>query len=246
MTVKFDCERVQVCHNHIHHTGHEGIDVKEGSRHVRVYGNHLHHVERQALYADAWNRETYDIEFFDNVVHNCMFGLAMCAESSGLLRDVRAYNNVIYDCVGPGLVVADWGGRQHTHEIRHVSFEHNTIHKCGSKWGGGMLIENTEADGVAVRYNIFSATGPPYILINRMPKTLIVDRNLGYGSKGFLGENAVEGDPLFVNPAEGDFRLRLGSPALTGGDAPNLGATPVAHQSDTEHTEKNGGEKGDR
>jgi parallel beta-helix repeat protein len=34
-------EYVEVNYNHIHHTGHEGIDVKEGARHVRVIGNNI-------------------------------------------------------------------------------------------------------------------------------------------------------------------------------------------------------------
>ena len=79
----------------------------------------------------------------------------------------------------------------------------------------------------------FSATGAPYVLINRMPKSLVVDRNLGHGSSGFLGENAAAGDPLFFNPEAGDFRLREGSPAALGEDNPQFGATPA-----TQHQQK--------
>ncbi len=224
VTIKFDSERVEVAHNHIHHTQHEGIDVKEGSRHVSVHDNYLHHVQRQALYADAWNKETYDIEFRDNVVHDSAFGLAMCAETGGLLHDVRAVGNVIYNCPGPGLVVADWGRRGDPHPIRDVAFEHNTVHNCGTEWGGGMLIENTEAEGVVVRANIISAGGPPYILINRMPAALTIDGNLFHGSEGDMGDKPVEADPLFVDPESGDFHLRGGSPAIIPGEPRDLGA----------------------
>lgn len=220
ITVKFDSERVEVAGNHIHHTNNEGIDVKEGSRHVRVHGNHIHHVERQGLYADAWDRETGNIRFYDNVVHDCGFGLAVCAEAGGLLRDVWAYNNVIYNNPGPGLVVADWGRRRASHRIRDVRFLHNTLHNNGRRWGGGMLIENTEAEDVIVRNNIFSSGGPPHILVNRMPKALTVRHNLFHGQGGFTGEAAIEADPLFVDAAADDFHLKAGSPAIDAAGAP--------------------------
>ena len=62
--------------NRIHHTGHEGVDVKEGASHVQVEDNDIHDVERQGLYTDAWNRPTTDIRFTGNRVHACGFGVA--------------------------------------------------------------------------------------------------------------------------------------------------------------------------
>jgi hypothetical protein len=123
-------ENVTVERNHVHHTGHEGIDVKEGARHVRVRDNHLYDVERQALYADAWDKPTFDLRFENNVVHDCMFGAGACSETGGLLSDVWFVNNVIYDLKGPGLFVADWG-RPGTHPIKDLYFVNNTVVRCG-------------------------------------------------------------------------------------------------------------------
>jgi hypothetical protein len=214
LTVKFDSERVEVAHNHIHDTRKEGIDVKEGARHVRVHDNHIHHASSQGLYADAWNRDTGDIRFYNNVVHDCGFGVAACAEAGGLLRDVWFYSNIIYNNAGPGLVVADWGKDHMPHRVQGIRFLHNTLHNNGASWGGGMLIENTEAQDIVVRNNVFSACGPPHILINRMPKSLTIVNNLFHGGGGLMGEDPIQGDPLFVDPAAADFHLRAGSPAI--------------------------------
>jgi len=217
VTVKFGSERVQVRNNHIHHTGHEGVDVKEGSRSVRVFGNHIHHVQRQGLYVDSWNRDTGDVEFFNNVVHDCGFGMGACAETGGLLRDVKFYNNIVYNCPGPGMFVADWGRRRSAHPIDGVAFVNNTMHNCGSRWGGGMLLENAEAENVLVRNNIFSLCGPPAILNRKAPISVAVTHNLFFGEGQATGDSPVIGDPLFVDAEEGDFHLRPGSPAVDAG-----------------------------
>jgi len=53
---------------------------------------------------------------------------------------------------------------------------------------------------------------------------LTVDRNLINGSTQIYGDDAIIGDPKFVNPAGGDFHLREDSPAIDSGssiDAPS-------------------------
>jgi hypothetical protein len=57
---------------------------------------------------------------------------------------------------------------------------------------------------------------------------VVVDHNLIDGYEGHANEtrgtNYVEGDPLFIGPESGDFRLRAGSPAIDVGssvDAPD-------------------------
>ncbi len=109
ITVKIDSDRIQVSNNYIHNSHDEGIDCKEGARNVRVFGNLIRDVERQGLYADAWNRETFNIEFSRNIIHDCGFGMAACSETGGLLHDISYVNNIVYNCDGPGMVIASWG-----------------------------------------------------------------------------------------------------------------------------------------
>ncbi|HEY0865874.1 MAG TPA: right-handed parallel beta-helix repeat-containing protein [Fimbriimonas sp.] len=221
---------------HVHDTMHEGIDVKEGSRHVRVLNNHVHHVERQGLYADAWDSHTYDIRFEGNRVHDCMMGLAACTESGGLLQDVWFVNNVIYDCKGPGMILAKWGHQEMRHDIRDVYFLNNTVVNCGNGgkdgvWGGSMLLENDQAENVWVMNNIFSGSPQDQMRVRHFdlaPKNMEVRNNLVGGPSERFGRGNLYTTPRFVDPARKDFRLHPESPGIDEGAKTPWGGTTDA------------------
>ena len=235
-------EYVEVNYNHIHHTGHEGIDVKEGARHVRVIGNNIHHVDRQGLYVDAWNQQTFDVRFINNVVHDCGFGFVMASEMGGLLKDIWFVNNLIYNNRGPGMGIPRWGedGKSDDGKTnvtpgpgyvskRDLYFINNTIvnnGNPGSSWGGGMYFETDIADNVVVKNNILSGNSGAPILSRdgKRPPNAIIMNNLlfGKGNTDQPGVGNVTGDPLFVDAAKGDFRLRAGSPAINAGASGNV------------------------
>jgi hypothetical protein len=235
-------EYIEVNYNHVHHTGHEGIDVKDGARHVRVVGNHVHHVDRQGLYADSWDKPTYDIRFFNNVVHDCGFGFIMSGEMGGQLNDVWFCNNLVYNNRGPGMGVMKWGedgaGELNVTPAnrpitkKNLYFINNTIvnngNAAGSSWGGGMRFESNKVDNLVVKNNILSGnSGAPLLTIDglRPPNAIIMNNLLfGEGNTNQPGEGNVVGDPLFVDATNGDFRLKRHSPAINAG-AP--GTTPV-------------------
>jgi len=218
---------------HVHHTKHEGIDVKEGSKHVQVLNNHVHDVERQGLYADAWDSDTYDIRFDGNRVHDCMVGLVACTESGGLLRDVWFTNNLIYDCRGPGMLVAKWGNERMGHRIVNVYYLNNTVVNCGnggqaSNWGGGMLLENDQAENVVVMNNILSGSPQKQLQkdhLKLIPKGYTVANNLLDGPTEQFGTGNIVAAPNFVDPAKKDFRLAPNSKAINAGRPhPGIGA----------------------
>jgi hypothetical protein len=218
-------QEVVVARNHIHHTGHEGIDVKEGSKHVRVTDNHVHDVERQALYADAWDVATSDIRFERNRVHDCMFGMAACAETGGVLSDVWFVDNVVYRNHGPGMIVADWGSRDHAHPLRGIHFVNNTIADNGGggrnqNWGGGMVLENASAEDVDVRNNVLSnnLNGQFLIIAGKRPKSWTVENNLVHGQSETIGEKNIIAEAKFADALNGDFRL-IDGPKGVGADA---------------------------
>ncbi|RYG26439.1 DUF1565 domain-containing protein [bacterium] len=223
----------------VHDTFHEGIDVKEGSKHVIVRRNRVHHVERQGLYADAWDADTGHIRFENNVVYDCLVGLVACTESGGLLHDVDFVGNVVYDCRGPGMMLAKWGSEGMTHRITRVAYINNTVVNCsgpsksGGIWAGGMLMENDQAEDVTVMNNVLSGNGYAQLRVslNLPPKRIVAKNNLIDG----VGENLTKGNLVrkarFENAAKKDFRLAAGSPGVNAGAMSSLiGDKDVAGQ----------------
>ena len=154
----------EVAYNHVYDCDKEGIDVKETSAHGTVHHNHVHDVERQGLYVDSWFGVLADVEFYENVVHDCQgAGFALSVEGGELLKDVRFHHNLLYDNLGTGIFFSRWGGDG----LRtNVSIYNNTVHhngygppKAGEKYfwmTGGLYFFSTNLQNVDVRNNIFS------------------------------------------------------------------------------------------
>jgi hypothetical protein len=223
LTVKRSADvTVQNCH--VHDTGHEGIDVKEGAKHVRVLNNHVHHTQAQGLYADAWDSDTFDIRFESNRVHDCMAGACASTESGGFLRDVWFVSNLIYDCRGPGMILTKWGDPKQTHRMENIYFLNNTVVNNGHgsdhpTWGGGMLMENDQASNVVVANNILSNNpdGQLRITMGLPPKSYTARNNLLDGVTQALGTGNVAAPAGFVDAAQKDFRLLPTSKAIDAG-----------------------------
>lgn len=212
--------------------GGEGIDIVNGSSNGKVYKNELYNLNRVALYVDAFKKHTYNIDVFQNIIHNSnSTAFALATELGGLLENVKVYNNIAYNNKGAGLVISTWGDASlPKHPMKDIKIINNTFYNNGYKWGGGILIENPDAENVVIRNNIVSQNKPFQILIKRgVPATnFTVENNLIDGFRNYPGEiygiDAVIESPKFINPSKGDFHLQINSPAIDKGssiDAPD-------------------------
>jgi hypothetical protein len=223
----------EVKRNHVHDNGPdpiggEGIVTKDGSSGGTVWRNQVHNLDRLGIYVDAWDKHTFNIEVYQNVVHDCNDGLVVASEAGGLLENIRVYDNVAYGNRNNGLTVGGWGYDGISHPMQDIWLVNNTLWNNGRvDWGGAISIENHDAQNLVVRNNLCSQNLLYQIRAEAGITGLTVDHNLIDGYRGYedelRGTDFVEGGAKMVNPADGDFHLRFDSPGRGQGspeDAP--------------------------
>lgn len=215
----------EVRHNDVLNCHKEGICIKDGDAYGQVYGNRVHDIQAVGIYVDAWDKHTHHIDVFQNVAHDVLDnnGFALASEMGGLLEEIHVYNNLAYHNRYVGLAVTT-NGDAIAHPMRSLTIINNTFYdNSWETWGGGITIDNPDAQEVIIRNNLVSQNLYFQIAIaTTVPtQTLTVDHNLIDGYRGTEGEtygsDHVVGDPAFVNAASADFHLLASSPAIDAG-----------------------------
>jgi hypothetical protein len=209
----------------------EGICLKDGASNGSAHGNLVQGAHSVGIYIDAWDKHTHDIEVFGNTARaNDGNGIALASEMGGFLENVSVHDNVCDGNRFIGIQVST-NGDSAAHPMAAVAIVNNTCAGNGwEDWGGGIALDNPDARAVVIRNNICSANRYFQLLsVPAVPQAAAsIDHNLVDGFGGTEGEirgrNPVEGDPLFVDPRAGDYRLRAGSPAIDSGSP--LGSSP--------------------
>jgi parallel beta-helix repeat protein len=228
-----DTDTFEVRNNEVLDCKKEGIDAKYGSSNGKIYRNHVHHTDHVGIYIDAFDKHTYNIEVFQNVVHGIVYkdGFTIASEQGGLLENVKIYNNVAYDNQFYGIGISACCPGPSSHPMRNIQIVNNTFYNNGlGEYGGGIAVgDNPDIEGLVIRNNICSQNLSFQIAVdpNVPPENLTVDHNLIDGYRGeqaeIYGDHPVIGDPEFMNPAAAVFYLQSTSPAIDRGssiDAP--------------------------
>ena len=226
----------EISQNNVHNNGSganggEGIDIKQGSHDVNVFNNSVHHLnERIGIYADAWDRYTYNINIYQNTVHDCgNNGMVVQSEMGGTIEYVSFYNNIVYrnkwDGIAVGSVTAS--DTVSSTPVHHIKIINNTLYKNGgisNGWGFGILVNNPDAKDITIRNNICSENSAQ-IGVQQINSGEIIDHNLFYGnntaSGAVYGNDSIIGNPLFINSNSFDFHLQVNSPAIDNGSSAN-------------------------
>ncbi len=205
--------------------GGEGIDVKDGSSNGKIYKNLVHDINRLGIYVDSWDKHTYNIEVFQNIVYNCSGdGFCVVSEAGGLLEDVKIYNNIAYGNEACGLTFGHYGEPAPSRPLRNIKVINNTFYNNGDGgWGGGISVESGDADSIIIRNNILSQNLIFQIQVEVSIPTLNVDHNLIDGYRGYedeiYGSDSVVGNALFIDAPGVDFHLQSNSPAINKGSS---------------------------
>jgi len=112
------------------------------------------------IYVDAWDKHTFNVDVFQNVVHDSANnnGFSLASEAGGLLEDVRVFNNIAYHNRYLGLGISSCcPDLSSSHPMTDIIIINNTFYNNGwTEWGGGIVVGNPEAENVVIRNNIFS------------------------------------------------------------------------------------------
>jgi parallel beta-helix repeat protein len=219
---------------------HHGIYLHYGKGNI-VRDNYISgasgygiHVYDENKYGDSMPRYE-DILIEGNFVTNAnSSGIILSAgESTSLgveMDGVLVRRNIVTNC-SDGITVRYYG------QIRNIEIYNNTMYDNRSN---GISLSAYDVDFVTIQNNILSSNGNRNISISSNLTQLVVSHNLYHDPEsigsGLNDDAPVYGDPLFINPASGDFHLQANSPAIdTGvdvglpynGNGPDIGAYEV-------------------
>jgi len=239
----------EIAFNHIHDTAKEGIDVKERSKNGVVHNNLVENIARQCFYVDAWYGTLENIEWYGNIGRRCGFmGFAVSVENGSgepaVVNNVSFHHNLIDSAQGTGVYFS----RFNADGLRkNVKIYNNTVYNSGHNVGwivGGLALLSDNVHDTQIYDNIFAENSPFQMgasveyggMAGLAQRNITLENNLINGPQNgadmydgsmqpIEGTDTRTGDPQFVNPAAGDFRLKDGSPAKgTGKGGGNIGA----------------------
>jgi len=208
--------------------GGEGIDAKQGAHDGKIHHNYVHDLPRKlGIYVDAYSEHTYKIDVYNNTIHDCADGgMALSSEAGGLLEDINVYNNIAYHNKHYGLNITSWDASiTNNHPMKNIKVINNTFYNNkwnGVSWGGGIVMENLQSEGVIIDNNICSENIEQIMIVDNVNLSeLTLRNNLVFGNQisGLGFNNNIVEDPEFVDEDSANFHLKSTSAAIDAGNS---------------------------
>lgn len=194
------------------------IYVQLGSSDVEIGWNYLRNLRMgHVIQVHTDKSFTYtNVRIHDNVItaanNNDSRGINVGIAQPGTYGAI--YNNILYNVGQNFSGIAMYSGNWKVYN--------NTLYNIYST--SGMVWIQYDSATADVRNNIFYSDGnSPYVgaFNGATMSQMTLSNNLYYnrGAAPSQDSSPVTGNPLFINPLTGDFRLQTGSPAKDGGTA---------------------------
>jgi hypothetical protein len=215
--------------NYVHDSGREGMDAKDGATDGEFYDNHVHHMSQVGMYLNHALR----VKFYRNNVHHnkqdgFMLGVGDWAEQINSTSDNQIYQNQTWANGACGIVF--WRSNS-TGPIKNNLIYNNVIWRNKYEGVDNQNLPAAQFSGNVFRNNIIGLNGTDKPGASMITGN-VWDHNLWVFGSVYPGSFNIVGEPLFVAPLDGDFRLQAGSPAIDrgismglpfSGSAPDMG-----------------------
>ncbi|HMK56523.1 MAG TPA: choice-of-anchor Q domain-containing protein [Dissulfurispiraceae bacterium] len=218
-----------------HNIWNIGLDLINRAHDNEIFGNVWHEISIPNNHAACFYSDNATRNYWhSNTAYNCDVGMSIASETAGSASDYNTISyNLIYNNSQTGLFTGGVGGSSHNYYLNNTIYGNHA-------WSE--LLVNPTSSFETFKNNIFVETGNnpfgfqgttghilDYNLYYRTDNSdLIFDWN---GIKNFADFKTADGgdthslrtNPMFIDPANGNFRLRAGSPAINAGI--NVGLT---------------------